>query len=226
MKAKVYTIIAFLMVCILVGVNGKSVVKADEEKPSGESEAPVIELEHKDDYTSLTYNNIDTIKVVQNALNEHDFSCGTVDGVAGNATKEAIKRFQESCSLEPTGVINDELIDALGCWDQADLRLSFNFCDMNGNPVDSFSKSDRVFLFLIGKDFGRANDIQYTLKTTGPDGSVYYNEMSPGYDEEGNPMLSGFVYFNNPNTAMGGNMKCEVTDENNNLLVTAHVKAV
>lgn len=52
-----------------------------------------------------------------------------VDGSIGCAAREAVTGFQADHVLNQTGAVNDELIDALGCGDEADLRFCFCFCD-------------------------------------------------------------------------------------------------
>lgn len=54
------------------------------------------------------------IKNVQQALNEKGYDCGEADGVAGEKTKEAVKKFQEDNNLTVDGVIGQQVKDALG----------------------------------------------------------------------------------------------------------------
>ena len=56
----------------------------------------------------------DTVKMVQNKLNELGYECGTPDGIAGQHTKEAVQNYQSDNGLEPSGVIDDKLLDSLG----------------------------------------------------------------------------------------------------------------
>ena len=56
----------------------------------------------------------DTVKMVQNKLNELGYDCGTPDGIAGQHTKEAVQNYQSDNGLEPSGVIDDKLLDSLG----------------------------------------------------------------------------------------------------------------
>ncbi len=62
---------------------------------------------------AAVYTDRDTVKKVQQALNDAGYNCGTPDGVAGNNTKNAILAFQAANGLEQTGVIDDELLTAL-----------------------------------------------------------------------------------------------------------------
>lgn len=56
----------------------------------------------------------DTVKKVQQALNDAGYNCGTPDGAAGKKTKAAIMEYQAANGLEQTGVIDDALLAALG----------------------------------------------------------------------------------------------------------------
>ena len=55
-----------------------------------------------------------TIKAVQKKLNKEGYDCGTPDGVAGKATKAAIKKYQKAEGLKVTGTINKELLKSMG----------------------------------------------------------------------------------------------------------------
>jgi lipoprotein-anchoring transpeptidase ErfK/SrfK len=50
---------------------------------------------------------------LQVELHRRGFSCGSIDGVLGGQTEAALKAFQESAGLEPTGHLNDATRDAL-----------------------------------------------------------------------------------------------------------------
>lgn len=60
------------------------------------------------------YTDKDTVKKVQQALNNAGYDCGTPDGAAGKKTKAAIKDYQNANGLTASGVIDDELLAALG----------------------------------------------------------------------------------------------------------------
>ncbi|MBQ3269992.1 MAG: peptidoglycan-binding protein [Clostridia bacterium] len=56
----------------------------------------------------------ETVKAVQQALNDAGYNCGTPDGVAGRKTAAAVSQYQEDNGLEVTGEIDDALLAALG----------------------------------------------------------------------------------------------------------------
>lgn len=56
---------------------------------------------------------IETIKAVQEALNERGYDCGTPDGIMGNGTKGALMKFQEDNGLTVDGIIGEQVTIAL-----------------------------------------------------------------------------------------------------------------
>ena len=64
--------------------------------------------------SAAAYTDQETVKQVQQALNDAGYSCGSVDGVAGSMTAEAVSRYQTDHGLEATGVIDDALLGAMG----------------------------------------------------------------------------------------------------------------
>ena len=56
----------------------------------------------------------DTVKEVQQLLNDIGFNCGKVDGLCGKQTVRTIERFQEMFEYLPAdGLIDEELVDQL-----------------------------------------------------------------------------------------------------------------
>ena len=62
------------------------------------------------------YTDKETVKKVQQALNDMGFDCGTPDGAAGKKTRAAITDYQSVNGMEPTGTIDDALLSALGLY--------------------------------------------------------------------------------------------------------------
>lgn len=57
----------------------------------------------------------DIIKIVQDVLNQKGYDCGSVDGIAGNKTKEAIKKFiDENQSDSTDNIIVNMVAEGLG----------------------------------------------------------------------------------------------------------------
>ena len=57
----------------------------------------------------------DIIKIVQDVLNQKGYDCGSVDGIAGNKTKEAIKKFiDENLSDSTDNIIINMVAEGLG----------------------------------------------------------------------------------------------------------------
>lgn len=56
----------------------------------------------------------ETVKEVQQALNEAGFDCGTPDGIAGKGTAAAVSAYQEANGLPVDGQISEDLLASLG----------------------------------------------------------------------------------------------------------------
>ncbi len=61
----------------------------------------------------VEYKDATTIRIVQQALNEAGYSCGNPDGVAGENTATAIKKYQTEKGISVNGLVTDELLQAL-----------------------------------------------------------------------------------------------------------------
>lgn len=59
------------------------------------------------------YKDADTVRSVQKKLSEIGYNIGSIDGMLGQKTKGAIVDFQEKNGLDPTGYIDDRLLDVL-----------------------------------------------------------------------------------------------------------------
>ena len=68
--------------------------------------------------TALADVDRETVKKVQQALNDAGYDCGTPDGIAGKKTAAAITQYQTDNGLEATGVVDDALLGALGLTDE------------------------------------------------------------------------------------------------------------
>lgn len=62
----------------------------------------------------VEYKDATTIKIVQQALNDAGYNCGTPDGVAGSGTSSAITQYQTDKGLSVNGLVTDELVQSLG----------------------------------------------------------------------------------------------------------------
>lgn len=56
----------------------------------------------------------DKIEMIQQNLNSKGFDAGSVDGVFGKNTRNALTNFQKAQNLEVTGELNQETLSALG----------------------------------------------------------------------------------------------------------------
>lgn len=70
-----------------------------------------------------------TIQDVQAALKNKGFDPGPLDGVMGTKTRTAIREFQESNSLQPTGMLDEKTQEALG------VKVDAAYANMNNQPA-------------------------------------------------------------------------------------------
>lgn len=56
----------------------------------------------------------DSVRSAQTALNDRGYSAGTVDGMMGPNTQDALRRFQNDQGIAPTGSLDDATRQALG----------------------------------------------------------------------------------------------------------------
>ncbi len=97
-------------------------LKAQVEELSAQPEETEAaeETEPSTEIVGTQYTDSATVQIVQKALNEAGFDCGTPDGKAGSKTQEALKAYQMSKGINVNGVITDELLEAMGVADQVD----------------------------------------------------------------------------------------------------------
>jgi lipoprotein-anchoring transpeptidase ErfK/SrfK len=73
---------------------------------------------------------------VQIALDRAGFSPGEIDGQAGTKTRLALSEFQKSSSLQPTGVVNEETLAALGVVSEPLVNYTITQQDVAGPFID------------------------------------------------------------------------------------------
>jgi peptidoglycan hydrolase-like protein with peptidoglycan-binding domain len=62
---------------------------------------------------TLDTNDASLVRAIQQALAARGFKAGSVDGMWGPATKNALQRFQEAQGIDPTGQLNPQTMSAL-----------------------------------------------------------------------------------------------------------------
>lgn len=80
--------------------------------------AETEEVQPSTEIVGTQYTDNATVQIVQKALNDAGFDCGTPDGKAGEKTANALREYQKSKGINVNGVITDELLEALGVTDQ------------------------------------------------------------------------------------------------------------
>ena len=83
------------------------------------------------------------IKVVQQALNDAGYNCGTPDGILGDGTRNAVKNYMESNGKSSNGEITEELVGMLNINDKIKTakelskhRTDISYEMLMRNPVD------------------------------------------------------------------------------------------
>ena len=61
-------------------------------------------------YTEPVISDTETVRKVQEALNEAGFSCGSADGILGTNTMKALRQFQEYNNIEVCGLITEQTL--------------------------------------------------------------------------------------------------------------------
>ena len=84
----------------------------EETTPAAETEETEVPEEATQPVTE--YQDATTIRIVQQALNEAGYNCGTPDGLAGGKTTEAITAYQTAKGITVNGLVTDELLQSLG----------------------------------------------------------------------------------------------------------------
>lgn len=106
----------------------------------------------------------DTVKAVQQALNDIGYNCGTPDGVAGKNTTKVITQYQKDRGMVATGTITEELLIALGLMGGFDYKV---FSELESFREDLFDKT------WSASSYVKDGDIQCSLVLSGnTDGSV------------------------------------------------------
>lgn len=82
------------------------VVEAEDAEPIGEAAIAVINTQYP---TLQNGSSGDEVSRLQQALKDLGFLSGKVDGLFGNATSKALKAFQESIGMNPSGVADQEV---------------------------------------------------------------------------------------------------------------------
>ena len=112
------------------------------------------------------YSDAETIKTVQELLNQLGYDCGTPDGVAGNATNGAVEKFKAENGFSIVdNIIDDELIEQLknGVSSQEFLRKQ------QEKEVDTYPHTMSSIIQNMGKN-DTNSILQFSSQTVNVDG--------------------------------------------------------
>ena len=92
----------------------ESDTETTQEETTSAADAEVTEVPTENTQPVTEYKDATTIRIVQQALNEAGYNCGTPDGLIGGKTTEAITAYQTQKGIMVNGLVTDELLQSLG----------------------------------------------------------------------------------------------------------------
>lgn len=92
----------------------KATAEETKEEPVEETQVDNSTAEETAATDLVEYTDKTTARIVQQALNDAGYNCGTPDGIAGAKTAEAISAYQTAKGITVNGKITDELLRSLG----------------------------------------------------------------------------------------------------------------
>ena len=91
--------------------SNESDTETTQEETTPAADAEVTEAPTENTQPDTEYKDATTIRIVQQALNEAGYNCGTPDGLIGGKTTEA---YQTQKGISVNGLVTDELLQSLG----------------------------------------------------------------------------------------------------------------
>ncbi len=125
------------------------------------------------------------VKDVQQKLKQWDYYSGTVDGIFGSGTKEAVKKFQRNNGLTPDGIVGKSTFEALG------LNQYVNNSSNSVSGTNTTNNNDEVTL-LAKAIFAEAEGEPYIGKVAV--GAVLLNRVK---NNQFPNTLAGVIYQGN-----------------------------
>ena len=95
----------------------------------------------------------DTVRLIQQKLKRWGYYTGSVDGIFGAKTKEAVKYFQRKNGLTVDGIVGDKTLKALGI---------YNTSSSSGNVSNNTGFSNADLQLLARLIYGEARGESYT----------------------------------------------------------------
>ena len=111
---------------------------------------------------AATYTDKDTVKKVQQALNDAGYNCGTPDGIAGKKTAAAITQYRTDKGLEVSDTIDDTLLEAMGIVVKAP-EAAAEESEQSTEPTDTTPSEDADATAEVGLHDPQALALYYNL---------------------------------------------------------------
>ena len=142
-------------------------VKALESENGEEGSTEALQTE----VVGTEYTDSSIVQIVQKALNDNGFDCGTPDGVPGSKTSESIKMYQKEKGINVNGVITDELLESLGVADKVkdaaekesqmkDYSSEYTYTQIARDP-DSYSGKKMTFKGKVLQEGDAGSGLKY-----------------------------------------------------------------
>lgn len=92
----------------------------------------------------------DTVKTIQDKLKRWGYYEGSVDGIFGYKTSEALKEFQKKYNLETTGIADVETLELLGIY-KTEYEIKHN--SVLSNETDLFLLAKAIEIYAKGEPY-------------------------------------------------------------------------
>jgi peptidoglycan hydrolase-like protein with peptidoglycan-binding domain len=113
-----------------------------ETEPGGLAAAPANGTSHRAG-GMVTEQSSSTVRSAQQALNDRGFNVGSVDGVWGPNTENAVRDFQRAQGLQQTGTLDQATLAALGVSGNAAAAPGPSYSNGNMNNRTSGTAANR-----------------------------------------------------------------------------------
>lgn len=124
----------WLAIVLVASLRGDEPQAADSPGAAGQQESPTV------------YPPVKSVLELQVELHRRGYSCGSIDGVQGAQTQEALRAFQRGAGIADTGLLDAPTQDRLRLTAPALTEFTFTAVDLGGlNPIpDSWLEKSKM----------------------------------------------------------------------------------